>query len=105
VPGAAPQQHTAKLIVRCGDVGISSDGEAQLMFGLLKLIKPSQYLARMIVRSRMARRQRERPFQRLARSSCRLSRCNTRPSATSAPIELGSAPVSGAGSVLPAHIA
>jgi hypothetical protein len=49
------------------DVGLGRKRKAQMLFSLVELVEPGQHLAEMIVRSRMAKRQSEHPFQRLPR--------------------------------------
>src|SRR6185369_5842467 len=63
---AAAHEHPAELVMRCSNIGLRRDRKAQLLFGLFNLTKPGQHLAEMIMRSRMAGREVERPPEQLA---------------------------------------
>src|SRR5690242_498951 len=63
---ATPHEHTTELVVGCSNIGLRRDSKAQMLFGLFKLIEPSQRFAEMIVRRRMTRRELERTREQLA---------------------------------------
>src|SRR6266545_5239163 len=52
--------------MRRSNVGLRRDSEAQMLFGLFKLIEPGQRFAEMIVRGRMTGRELKRTLEQLA---------------------------------------